>query len=159
MIRFNCDYSEGAHPKILELLAQTNLEQTAGYGEDPYCRRAAELIRQKCGCSDADVHFAVGGTQVNLIVVAAALRPHQGVICAETGHINTHETGAVEATGHKVLTLQQTDGKISAAQIQAACNGHFDDDTHEHMVQPGMVYLSLSTELGTVYSKKEDRVQ
>ncbi|XOQ43432.1 MAG: Putative threonine aldolase [Clostridium sp.] len=155
MIRFNCDYSEGAHPKVIELLAKTNLEQTAGYGEDPYCKRAADLIRQKCARPDADVHFAVGGTQVNLIVITAALRPYQGALCAETGHINTHETGAAEATGHKVLTLPETDGKISAAQIQAACDGHFGDDTHEHMVQPGMVYLSLSTELGTIYSKKE----
>lgn len=155
MIRFNCDYSEGAHPRILEMLAQTNLEQTAGYGEDPYCARAAALIREKCGCTDAGVQFAVGGTQANMIVAAAALRPHQGVLCAGTGHINIHESGAVEATGHKVLALPGEDGKITAAQIQAACQEHFGDETHEHMVQPGMVYLSFSTELGTVYSKRE----
>lgn len=155
MIRFNCDYSEGAHPRILELLAQTNLEQTAGYGEDPYCVRAAELIRRKCACPEAFVQFTVGGTQVNMIVIAAALRPHQGALCADTGHINIHESGAVEATGHKVLALPGKDGKITAAQIQAACDEHFGDEAHEHMVQPGMVYLSVSTELGTVYSKRE----
>ncbi|QNK40138.1 threonine aldolase family protein [Caproicibacter fermentans] len=155
MIRFNCDYSEGAHPKVLELLSQTNLEQTAGYGEDPYCRRAAELIRQKAACPDADVQFTIGGTQVNLIVIAASLRPHQGALCADTGHINVHESGAVEATGHKVLPVPGTDGKITAAQIQATCDAHFGDETHEHMVQPGMAYLSFSTELGTIYSKKE----
>ncbi len=155
MIRFNCDYSEGAHPKILEMLSRTNLEQTAGYGEDPYCRRAADLIRQKCACPDAAIHFIVGGTQVNMIVIAAALRPHQGALCADTGHINGHETGAVEATGHKVLALPGVEGKITAGQIQAACDAHFGGDSPEHTVQPGLVYLSLSTELGTVYTKAE----
>lgn len=155
MIRFNCDYSEGAHPRVLELLAQTNLEQTAGYGEDPYCMCAAELIRRKCECPEAGVQFTVGGTQVNSIVVTAALRPHQGALCAETGHINIHESGAVEATGHKVLALPGADGKITADQIRAACDAHFADEAHEHMVQPGMVYLSFSTELGTIYSKRE----
>lgn len=155
MIRFNCDYSEGAHPRVLELLAKTNLEQTAGYGEDPYCMRAAELIRRKCECPEAGVQFTVGGTQVNSIVVTAALRPYQGALCADTGHINVHESGAVEATGHKVLALPGTDGKITAEQIRAACDAHFADETHEHTVQPGMVYLSFSTELGTIYSKRE----
>lgn len=155
MIRFNCDYSEGAHPRVLEYLARTNPEQTAGYGEDPYCMRAAELIRKKCACPEAGVQFTVGGTQVNSIVIAASLRPHQGALCADTGHINVHESGAVEATGHKVLPLPGVDGKITAAQIQAACDAHFGDETHEYMVQPGLVYLSFSTELGTIYTKRE----
>lgn len=155
MIRFNCDYSEGAHPKVLELLMKTNMEQTAGYGEDPYCKRAADLIRQKTGCGDAAVHFTVGGTQVNTIALAASLRPHQGALCADSGHINIHESGAIEATGHKVLSLPAEDGKLSAKQIQEACDAHFGDETHEHMVQPGLVYLSFSTELGSIYTKKE----
>ena len=155
MIRFNCDYSEGAHPRVLELLAQTNLEQTAGYGEDPYCLRAAALIRKKCRRPDADVHFFVGGTQANLTVISAALRPHQGAIAADTGHISVHESGAVEATGHKVLALPGTDGKITAEQIQAVYDAHFGDATHEHMVQPKLVYLSCPTELGTLYTRSE----
>ena len=105
MIRFECDYGEGAHPRILERLAATNMEQTAGYGEDPHCEAARGYIRELCRMPDADVHFLVGGTQANLTVIAAALRPHQGVIAAESGHINVHETGAIEATGHKVITV------------------------------------------------------
>lgn len=155
MIRFNCDYSEGAHPSILELLAKTNLEQTAGYGEDPYCVRAAGIIRQMCRCPDADVHFLVGGTPANLIVISAALRSYQGAIAAETGHINVHESGAIEATGHKVLALPGKDGKITAEQIQAVYDAHYGDVTHEHMVQPKLVYLSFPTEIGTLYSRAE----
>lgn len=155
MIRFNCDYSEGAHPKVLELLARTNLEQTAGYGEDPYCGQAAALIREKCRRPDADVHFFVGGTQTNLTVISAALRPHQGAVAADSGHISVHESGAIEATGHKVLTLPGTDGKITAEQIQALCDAHFGDATHEHMVQPKLVYLSFPTEVGTLYTREE----
>jgi threonine aldolase len=155
MIRFNCDYSEGAHPKVLEKLIETNLKQTAGYGEDPYCQKAAGIIRELCGRQDAGVHFFTGGTQVNFTVVAAALRPHQGALSADTGHINTHESGAVEATGHKVLPLESKDGKISAEQIREACALHYGDETHEHMVQPGLVYLSNPTEIGTLYSRDE----
>lgn len=155
MVRFQCDYSEGAHPKVLEKLVSTNLEQTAGYGEDPYCQKAAELIREKCGRSDVDVHFLVGGTQTNLTVISAALRPHQGVIAADTGHINTHESGAIEAAGHKVLVLPGKDGKLTAEQIQAACDGHDNDVNREHIVQPKLVYLSFPTELGTIYSREE----
>lgn len=155
MIRFNCDYSEGAHPKVLEKLASTNLEQTAGYGEDPYCLAAAGLIREKCRCPEAGVHFMMGGTPSNLTLIAAALRPHQGAISADTGHIGGHESGAVEATGHKVLPLPSREGKITAAQIDALCRSHNDSDTREHMVQPGLVYLSLPTELGTLYSRAE----
>ena len=155
MIRFNCDYSEGAHPKVLELLARTNLEQTAGYGEDPYCEKAAALIREKCGLPDADIHFFVGGTQANLTVISAALRPHQGAVAADSGHISVHESGAIEATGHKVLTLPAADGKIAAEQIQALCDAHYGSAAHEHMVQPKLVYLSFPTELGTLYTRKE----
>lgn len=155
MIRFECDYTEGAHPRILEALARTNMEQTKGYGEDEHCEHARKLIREKCGSADADVHFLVGGTQTNMTVIVAALRPHQGVVCAESGHINVHETGAVESTGHKVLTLPSEDGKITAQQIKTMCEEHFQDDSFEHMVQPGMVYISNPTENGTLYNKKE----
>lgn len=155
MIYFNCDYNEGAHPKILEKLTQTNLEQTAGYGEDPYCAKAAALIKEKCQRQDVDIHFFVGGTQTNLTVISAALRPHQGVISADSGHINVHESGAIEATGHKILTVPTPDGKLTAAQIQSAYDEHFNDDTHEHMVQPKMVYLSNPTEVGSIYTKSE----
>ncbi len=155
MIRFNCDYSEGAHPKVLEKLIQTNLEQTAGYGVDPYCLKAAALIKEKCKKEDVDVHFLVGGTQTNLTVISAALRPHQGVIAANTAHINRHESGAIEATGHKVLALESTDGKLTANQIKVTCEEHSDDDSYEHTVQPKLVYISNPTELGTIYSKAE----
>lgn len=155
MIRFESDYGEGAHPRILELLAATNLEQTPGYGEDGYSDEARALIRHACSAPDSDVHFLVGGTQTNFIVIEAALKPWQGVLCAENGHINVHETGAVEATGHKVLPLAAQEGKISAGQIRKACNDHYADDSHEHMVQPGMVYLSSPTEFGTLYSRSE----
>ncbi|HEY5583261.1 MAG TPA: low specificity L-threonine aldolase [Ruminiclostridium sp.] len=155
MIRFNCDYSEGAHPKVLEKLIQTNLEQTEGYGLDPYCIQAAGLIKEKCQRQDVDVHFLVGGTQTNLTVVSAALRPHQGVIAANTGHINTHESGAIEAIGHKVLALPSPDGKLTATQIQDAYDQHFSDDNCEHIVQPKLVYISNPTELGTIYCKAE----
>ena len=155
MIRFECDYAEGCHPSILEALAATNYEQTAGYGEDPHCDRARAMIRQACQAPDADVHFLVGGTQANTTVIAAALRPHQGALCAATGHINCHETGAIESTGHKVLPLPSTDGKITAEQIEAAYQAHWNDVTHEHIVQPGLVYLSHPTENGTTYTLEE----
>lgn len=155
MIYFNNDYSEGCHPKILEALTRTNYEQTLGYGEDEYCARAAEKIRALCGREDAAVHFLVGGTQTNMTVIAAALRPHQGVLCAGSGHINTHETGAVEATGHKVLPLPSQDGKIHAGQVREAVLSHRADASFEHTVQPKMVYISNPTELGTLYTKAE----
>ncbi|NCB52827.1 MAG: aminotransferase class I/II-fold pyridoxal phosphate-dependent enzyme, partial [Clostridia bacterium] len=155
MIRFECDYSEGAHPRIMERLAETNQEQTPGYGMDAYCARAAELIRALCGKDEAAVHFMVGGTQTNLTVISSILRPHQGVVTADSGHINVHESGAVEATGHKVLPIASRDGKISAESVRRLCEAHWNDDTHEHMVQPGMVYLSNPTENGTIYSKAE----
>lgn len=157
MIYFNNDYSEGCHPKILERLAQSNFEQTPGYGMDHYCQEAARKIRCVCGNDELSVHFLVGGTQTNLTVIDAALRPHQGVLCAESGHIHVHETGAVEATGHKVLTLPSDDGKITAEQIAAVVNAHRNDDSMEHTVQPKMVYISNPSELGTIYSKEELR--
>lgn len=155
MIRFNCDYLEGAHPKILERLQETNFVQTLGYGEDEYCERARAIIREKCGAPDAYVQFLVGGTQTNTTVIASILRPYQGVLCANTGHINVHETGAIEATGHKVLALPSEDGKITAAQVQEAYDAHWADGSHEHIVQPGMVYISHPTENGTLYTKEE----
>lgn len=155
MIRFNCDYLEGAHPRILEKLAETNFVQTPGYGEDEYCERAREIIKEKCGAPDAYVQFLVGGTQTNLTVIASVLRPYQGVISAETGHINVHETGAIESTGHKVLALPSENGKITAAQVQEYYDAHWADESHEHIVQPGMVYISHPTENGTLYTKEE----
>lgn len=155
MIRFESDYSEGAHPHVLELLSRSNLDQTPGYGEDSYCEKARSLIRDLCASDNADVHFLVGGTQANTTVIASVLRPIQGVVCAETGHINVHETGAIEATGHKVLAQPGIDGKITAAQVRTVCENHWRDATHEHMVQPGMVYISHPTENGTLYTKQE----
>ena len=156
MIRFECDYAEGMHPRILERLMETNMEQTAGYGVDPHCDRARELIKQACGREDVDVHFLVGGTQANMTVIASVLRPHQGVFCADSGHLNVHETGAIEATGHKVIILPTTqDGKLTAEGIKAGYDAHWNDETHEHIVQPGMVYISQSTEDGTTYTLAE----
>ena len=155
MLHFECDYNEGAHPKILERLMGTNLEQLPGYGKDEHCERAKNLIRKACGLPQSTIEFLTGGTQANQIVIAAILKPYQGVICADTGHINTHETGAVEATGHKVLALPSTDGKITAQQIAKLCSSHWTDPNHEHTVQPGLVYLSQPTELGTLYTKAE----
>ena len=155
MIRFNCDYLEGAHPKILEKMMETNFVQTPGYGEDEYCERARKIIKEKCGTPDAYVQFLVGGTQTNMTVIASILRPYQGVLSAVTGHINAHETGAIEATGHKVLALPSENGKITAAQVQEAYDAHWADASHEHIVQPGMVYISHPTENGTLYTKEE----
>ena len=154
-IQFQCDYNEGAHPRILQRLTETNYVQTPGYGEDEFCAHARDLIRSACHTPKADVHFLVGGTQTNATVIASALRPHQGVVCAATGHINVHETGAVEHTGHKVLALPTSNGKITAAQVSDVLQGHHDDVNFEHMVQPGMVYISFPTEYGTLYSLSE----
>ena len=155
MIRFACDYDEGACPEILAALAATNFEQNPGYGEDPHCDRARALIKKAIGRPDAYVQFLVGGTQTNQTVIAAALRPFQGVIAAQTGHINVHETGAIEATGHKVLALPDPEGKVRAAAVDAYVRGHWADPTHEHMVQPAMVYISHPTEGGLLYSRAE----
>lgn len=155
MIRFDCDYTEGAHPNIMAALAATNFEQTCGYGEDHHCENARAYIKKAIEYESADVHFLVGGTQANMTVIASILRPYQGVLCAETGHINCHETGAVEATGHKVLALPHKDGKISAGQVRDFVAAHWRDGAHEHIVQPGMVYISQPTEYGTLYSCAE----
>ena len=155
MIRFESDYTEGAHERILEALLRTNMEQTPGYGMDVHCEHARELIREHCEAPEADVHFLVGGTQANMTVISSILRAHQGAVCAESGHINVHETGAVESTGHKVLTLPSTDGKITAAQVEELCKEHYLDESVEHTVQPGVVYISNPTENGTLYSKVE----
>ncbi len=155
MIYFNNDYAEGCHEKVLEALIQSNMDQTPGYGEDAYCARAAEKIRKLCGREDAAVHFLVGGTQANLTVIDAALRPHQGALCAQSGHIHVHETGAVEATGHKVLTVPSADGKITADQVERVVLSHRGDASFEHMVQPKLVYISNPTELGTLYTLAE----
>ena len=140
---------------MLEKLIETNMEQTAGYGEDHYCQEAAALIKKLCRCPEADVHFLVGGTQTNLTVISACLRPHQGAVAAVTGHINTHECGAIEASGHKVLTVPSTDGKLTAGQIQSIFSEHYNDDARVHVVQPKLVYISNPTEMGTVYAKAE----
>lgn len=153
---FLCDYGEGAHPNILEALARTNFEQTCGYGLDHHCEEARALIRAACQAPQAAVHFLMGGTQANTTVIAAALRPHQGVLCADTGHINAHESGAIEATGHKALSLPGHDGgKISAEQVDQAVSAHWSDENHEHTVQPGMVYISHPTEYGALYTRAE----
>ncbi|MDR2145951.1 MAG: low specificity L-threonine aldolase [Tannerella sp.] len=155
MIRFECDYAEGAHPAILESLINSNFEQTKGYGEDEHCANARRLIRQICEDETVDVHFLVGGTQANMTIIASALRPHQGVIAVDSGHINVHETGAIEATGHKIIALKGVDGKLSASQIEETVSAHWSDENHEHIVQPGMVYISNPTEKGTIYSRRE----
>ena len=155
MLHFECDYACGAARPVLDALVRTNGEQTSGYGEDPHCERARALIRELCRRPDAAVHFVMGGTQANLTVIAAALRPFEGVLCADTGHINGHETGAVEATGHKILPLPGREGKICAAQVRAAVGAHHADSAHEHLVRPAMVYVSHPTELGTLYTRQE----
>ncbi len=155
MISFESDYTQGAHEKILESLIKTNMEKLSGYGDDVYSRRAKEKIRAACGCPEADVHFLVGGTQTNLTVISSLLRSFEGVVAAKTGHISTHEAGAIELTGHKVLTLPEHEGKICAKELLDYLEGFFADANHEHAVFPGMVYISHPTEYGTLYSKSE----
>lgn len=155
MIRFASDYTEGAHPSILAALTKTNYEQNPGYGEDPHCARAAQLIRKACDTPNASIHFLVGGTQTNTIVISSLLKPYQGALCPESGHINVHETGSVEATGHKILPLPAKDGKITAEQVRKACDAHRNDASFEHIVQPGLVYISHPTEYGTLYTLQE----
>ena len=157
MYQFQCDYNEGAHPRIMERLMETNFEQTVGYGEDHYCEAARAAVRKAVGREDVDVHFLVGGTQANATVISSILRPYQGVLCATTGHINVHETGAIEHGGHKVLALEAADGLLSAALIREAVEAHYAEDGPEHTVQPGMVYISFSSEVGTVYSLSQLR--
>lgn len=168
MTYFECDYQEGCAPEILEMLKATNMEQTAGYGLDPHCEHARQLIMEACRIESKDtertwrsgqtagtVHFLVGGTQTNTVVINSVLRPHQGVLCADSGHVNVHETGAIEHCGHKVLALPTKEGKLTAGQVQDAILAHLYDPNIEHAVQPGMVYLSFPTETGLLYSKAE----
>ena len=155
MYMFVNDYSEGMHQKILDEIVRTNLEQHTGYGMDEYCEKARLAIKKELNNEDSAVHFLVGGTQANTTIICALLRPHQGVISAVSGHINVHESGAIEATGHKVIALPSDDGKITAKQVEDCVKGHFDDPTAEHMVQPKMVYISNPTEVGTIYSRGE----
>ena len=152
MYSFRNDYSEGAHPKVLQALADTNLRQTVGYGMDPCCQAAADTIRRLCAAPDAAVHFLVGGTQVNLVTIDAFLQSYEAVVAAQTGHVSTHETGAIEATGHKVCTVESPDGKLTPALVESVLAGH---NGTEHMVLPRIVYISDTTEIGTVYTRAE----
>jgi len=155
MIYFHNDYSEGCHEIVLQKLIETNLEQTPGYGTDHYCEEAANKIRKLCGKDDLAVHFLVGGTQANLTVIDAALRPHQAALGPVGAHINVHETGAVEATGHKVLSVPSADGKITANQVRRVVESHRASDSFEHEAQPKLVYISNPSEYGTLYSLSE----
>lgn len=155
MFLFHNDYNECCHPQVMKKMQQFQYNQMPGYGCDPCCEDAAAMIRKLCDREDIAVHFLVGGTQSNLIVISSALRPHQAVLGAQTAHINVHETGAIEATGHKVVSLVTPDGKLTAAQIEKTAQAQLADETAEHIVQIKMVYLSDSTELGTIYTLEE----
>jgi threonine aldolase len=151
MYSFTNDYSEGAHSNILKSLMETNLNQETGYGEDRYSQQASELIKEKIGRNDLDIHFISGGTQTNLIAISAFLRPHEAAISVSTGHILGHETGAIEATGHKVISINGNDGKLNPTLLKGVLESYPD----EHMVKPKLVYISNSTEIGTIYQKRE----
>ena len=155
MLHFDCDYMEGAHPEVMRRLTETNLEQSAGYGCDLHTERARELIRQACGTPQAEVHFLVGGTQTNATVINGLLRRHEGVLAADSGHINVHEAGAIEASGHKVLVLPGDEGKVRARDVEQYIDSFYRDETWPHMVAPGMLYISHPTEFGTLYSLEE----
>ncbi len=155
MISLESDYIAGVHPKVLECLMETNMEVLSGYGSDPYTERAKEKIRVACQCPGAKIHFLVGGTQTNAVVISSLLKSYEGVVAADTGHVSTHEAGAIEHAGHKVLTLPNREGRIVAEELESYLAGFFDDANHEHMVFPGMVYISHPTEYGTLYSKSE----
>ncbi len=155
MLSFASDYTRGAHPKVLERLIETNMEQTSGYGSDEYCNKAKEKIRNACQAPHADVWFLTGGTQTNQTVISTLLRPYEGVIAAESGHIATHEAGAIEYTGHKILPLPHTHGKLSSSAVKAYFMRFYADENHDHAVFPGMVYISHPTEYGTLYTRSE----
>ena len=155
MIYFDSDYMEGAHPEVMRRLVETNLEHTVGYGCDPYTQQAKEAIRAACAAPNALVQFLEGGTQTNATVIDALLRRHEGVLAAETAHINVHESGAIEHSGHKVLTLPTKDGKLTAEQVDSYITDFYRDETYEHMVAPGMLYITMPTEYGTLYSLSE----
>lgn len=155
MLNFSCDYLQGCHPKILEKLVNTNDEKTPGYGSDIYTISAKEKILKCCNCKDGEVFFLVGGTQTNAIVIKSLLRSYQGVIAPDTGHITVHEAGAIEMGGHKIIAVKNENGKITSEDVLKICKGYYDDENHQHMVMPGMVYISFPTEVGTLYSKQE----
>ncbi len=154
-LNFSSDYMEGAHPAILRRLIDTNMIKSAGYGLDEFSESARQKIRSACEAPEADIFFLVGGTQTNATVIDAILKPYQGVIAADTGHISTHEAGAIELGGHKVLAIPSENGKISAASVRCLVEEFYEDENHDHMVMPGMVYISQPTESGTLYSLKE----
>lgn len=155
MLSFENDYVEGAHEKILRRLQETNMEKLPGYGSDRYCESAKEKIRQACACPQADIFFLAGGTQTNMVVTDTWLKPYEGVVAAKTGHISVHEAGAVEYMGHKVLELEDQEGKIDAEELRRYLQSFWQDGNYEHMVFPGMVYISHPTEYGTLYTKRE----
>lgn len=155
MLYFECDYMEGAHPEVLRRLVETNMEKTLGYGTDAYCEEAREKIRAACGAPEADVYFLAGGTQTNALVAYSFLKPCQGMISPVTGHVNHHESGAVEATGHKVIALPASEGKLSVAAVREYIESYWADENYQHIVEPGMVYLTHPTELGTLYTLPE----
>ena len=155
MISFASDYIAGAHPVIMQRLLETNMENLSGYGTDQYCAQAKEKIKQAFQCPDGEVFFLVGGTQTNQVIISTMLAPYEGVIAAKTGHVSVHEAGAIEYSGHKVIELEEKDGKLAAEDIKKCIEDFYSDDNHEHMVYPGMVYISFPTEYGTLYSKQE----
>lgn len=155
MLWFASDYMEGAHEKILQRFLETNMEKTSGYGTDPYTGSAKEKIKKACACPKAEVFLLTGGTQTNAVVISAMLRPFQGVIAAASGHISTHEAGAIEASGHKVITLPSHEGKLCPKEVEGYLENFFKDENHEHAVFPGMVYISHPTEYGTLYTAEE----
>lgn len=155
MIHFDCDYMAGAHPEVLQAIIENNNTQTSGYGCDDFCDRAKKLIREACGTPEAEVYFLVGGTQTNSTVIDGLLRGTEGVICTETAHINVHEAGAIELYGHKVITLPSHEGRLEASDLRAYLQEFYADDTYTHMVAPGAVYISFSTELGTLYTLEQ----
>lgn len=155
MLYFDSDYMEGAHPEIMHRLQVTNLEHTIGYGHDQYSIEAKELIRKACNAPEAYVQFLIGGTQTNATVIDALLRRHEGVLAADTAHINVHESGAIEHSGHKILVLPGHDGKVDVDEVEAYIDNFYSDDTYEHMVAPGMLYITQPTEYGTMYSLSE----
>ena len=155
MIRFNNDYNCGCHPSVLAAMERVNEQSFAGYGLDEICARASETIKQRLGDVDVDVHFMLGGTQVNYTVIAAALRPYQGVVCVDSGHINVHETGAVEAKGHKILACPAVDGKLTAEGLESIALEYAESGIKEHITQPKLAFISFPSETGSIYSKQE----
>ncbi len=155
MLYFSCDYAEGCHPKVLEAISKTNMISTPGYGMDEFCESAKDKIRKYINCPQADIYFLVGGTQTNQVVIDSMLSNYDGVVAAATGHVAVHEAGAIEYSGHKVITIPAHKGKIDSVELSQMLKDHYDDESAEHMVNPGMVYISYPTEYGTLYSREE----